>query len=204
MPTASSKTTCGYAELESALRAVTGASPGVLHGRLKRLMNLGLPLSPGPGTGGRRAYDEADREQLLLAIEMVQMGVKPEIAAALIRQYWSVLAGPFRAIRRAKASNVPNEIFFYVRAAYMTDDLSDDVPENIGWFARFDWKLIDGKKQWVDRFAERVLGELQEHHDRLDDFRPRLQITNLSWVKHRFDAALAVAQPRPVRASQSA
>jgi hypothetical protein len=168
---------------------------GAIRGRLKRLLVLGIPTQPGPGTGERRAYTRDDVEQLLVAFELQQLSVRPEHAALMIKKHWNVLGAAFSMVRRAGPDN---HVYLYTQPKAVTDSVSPHRDEDlrgvplIGFFRRYDFRRSPtGEKKLQDLFQERLLPLLSGQH-------PRLHIVNLTLEKQRFDEALANAkEPKP-------
>jgi hypothetical protein len=153
-----------YGQIERALLVMASGEvggEGAIRGRLKRLLVLGIPTQPGPGTGERRAYTRDDVEQLLIAFELQQLSVRPEHAALLIQKHWRHMRAAFLMVRRVGPDN---HVYLYTQPKVVTDSVSPDRDEDfcgiplIGFFTRYDFRLSPtGEKKLQDLFQERLL-----------------------------------------------
>lgn len=75
-----------YKHVETALVDVTGVQPnaiGAFRGRLRHLRNIGLPELPASGSGQHIAYSRRQALEMLIAIQLENIGHKPDSAAKL-------------------------------------------------------------------------------------------------------------------------
>jgi len=73
-----------YGQVEAALIAALGIAPenlGAFRGRLQHLRKLGVPDLPGPGSGQSLEYSRQDALEMMLAVELENIGKAPRAAA---------------------------------------------------------------------------------------------------------------------------
>lgn len=86
-----------YKHVEAALAAVLeikSKDMGAFRARLRHLRNLGLPKLPTPGSGRKIAYSERQAFEMLVALELEDVGLAPRsaatIGASIVRQHSSL------------------------------------------------------------------------------------------------------------------
>jgi hypothetical protein len=75
-----------YKHVETALVDVTRVQPealGAFRGRIRHLRNIGLPELPDSGSGKHIAYSRRQALEMLIAIQLENIGHKPDCAAKL-------------------------------------------------------------------------------------------------------------------------
>ena len=73
-----------YGQVEAALVAALGIAPenlGAFRGRLQHLRKLGVPDLPRPGSGQTLEYDHRHALEMMLAVELENIGKAPRAAA---------------------------------------------------------------------------------------------------------------------------
>jgi hypothetical protein len=93
-----------YAQVEAVLAKVFDAEDvqhAAFRGRLKHFRKLGIPAQ-NPGKGSRVQYAPADLFQLLMALELSELGLDPVLIAKRLRKDWENRAGFFAAIELAQ------------------------------------------------------------------------------------------------------
>jgi hypothetical protein len=86
-----------YKHVESALADALGIQPGdigAFRARLRNLRNLGLPKLPKPGSGAHITYTRCHALEMLIAVELEQLGQAPRWAGMLAEPIARV--SPFR------------------------------------------------------------------------------------------------------------
>lgn len=80
----------GYRELEAVVRAVhgDGAKPTALLGRLKYLQRFDWPPGGAKGQGSRAGYGLEQVLAVMLAVELLEVGVSPLRTVRLLRTGW--------------------------------------------------------------------------------------------------------------------
>jgi hypothetical protein len=104
--------TWGYAEVERSLAAVyeaEGVQQTAFRARLKHFRKLKIPQSS-PGKGQRLRYSASDIFQLMIALELTEFGIAPELIAKLIRSHWEGKRHFWQAIMLAQS--FPGDDFF--------------------------------------------------------------------------------------------
>ena len=83
-----------YAQIEELIAVIHGVLPGrrsALEGRLKHFKRLGFPTGVNTGRGKAASYDAAAILKLLIAFELLQLGMMPEKATILVRAMGDIL-----------------------------------------------------------------------------------------------------------------
>lgn len=80
----------GFSDLEALVRAVHGggSKPTALLGRVKYLQRLSWPPGGGRGQGSRAGYGLAQVIGMMLAFELLELGLPPVRAVRLMRSSW--------------------------------------------------------------------------------------------------------------------
>lgn len=86
-----------YKQVEDALvaaLAVTQKDMGAFRARVRHLRNLGLPKLPKPGSGRQISYTESQAFEMLIALELENIGVTPRTAVAVAPSIARALPSP--------------------------------------------------------------------------------------------------------------
>jgi hypothetical protein len=100
----SAATTFGYAQVESILAKVFDAEDaqrGAFRGRLKHFRKLGIPAE-NPGKGSRLQYSASDLFQLLVALELSEFNIDPNLIVKIVQDHWKGRKGFYAAIQNAQ------------------------------------------------------------------------------------------------------
>ena len=110
--------TFGYARVESILAKVFDAEDaqrGAFRGRLKHFRKLGIP-EENPGKGSRLQYSESDLFRLLVALELSEFNIDPNLIVRIVHDHWKGRKGFYAAIQNAQwGSNEDCLAFLSVR-----------------------------------------------------------------------------------------
>jgi hypothetical protein len=101
--------TYGYAQVELILAKVFDAEDaqrGAFRGRLKHFRKLGIPAK-NPGKGSRLEYSASDLFQLLVALELSEFNIDPNLIVKIVQDHWRGRKGFYAAIQNAQRQ--PNE-----------------------------------------------------------------------------------------------
>jgi hypothetical protein len=107
----------GYARVESILAKVFDAEDaqrGAFRGRLKHFRKLGIPAE-NPGKGSRLQYSASDLYQLLVALELSEFNIDPNLIVKIVQDHWKGKKGFYAAIQNAERSNEDCLAFLSVR-----------------------------------------------------------------------------------------
>jgi len=107
--------TWGYAEIETALAKVYGAEHvqrTAFRARLKHFRKLKIPQACSEQEGARIRYAAADVFQLMVALELTEFGVAPELVAKLVRSQWEGKRRLWQAIVQAQTFRDDDNHFF--------------------------------------------------------------------------------------------
>jgi hypothetical protein len=166
---------------------------------MKRLLTLGIPVSPGPGAGSHRMYGEDELAQLLLAFEFEQLDIDPKAVAILIKKWWQPLfRGCFREIERVRRDNF---FFLWLNLNFVGSPRRDEfrgVPKFIGGFTLHSTGPGPSRPQFEETLLPRLTGHHTPPGATADEFPPRLGIVNLSLQWYRLQDALT-AKDKPTR-----
>jgi hypothetical protein len=100
----SASATFGYAQVESILAKVFDAEDaqrGAFRGRLKHFRKLGIPAK-NPGKGSRLQYSASDLFQLLIALELSEFNIDPNLIVKIVQDHWKGKKGFYAAIQNAQ------------------------------------------------------------------------------------------------------
>ena len=81
-----------YAHVEAALARIFDAEhvqKAAFRGRLKHFRKLGIPRH-NPGKGARVAYGMPDIYQLMICLELSELGIDPNLVAKLVHHHWDI------------------------------------------------------------------------------------------------------------------
>ena len=100
----SATATFGYARVELILAKVFDAEDaqrGAFRGRLKHFRKLGIPAK-NPGKGSRLQYSASDLFQLLVALELSEFNIDPNLIVKIVQDHWMGRKGFYAAIQNAQ------------------------------------------------------------------------------------------------------
>jgi hypothetical protein len=116
--------TLGYARVESILARVFDAEDaqrGAFRGRLKHFRKLGIPAE-NPGKGSRLQYSASDLFQLLIALELSEFNIDPNLIVKIVQDHWKGRKGFYVAIQNAQLQ--PNEDYLaFLSVRFMSASL---------------------------------------------------------------------------------
>lgn len=117
-PSPPATATFGYAQVELILARVFDAEDaqrGAFRGRLKHFRKLGIPAK-NPGKGSRLQYSASDLFQLLIALELSEFNIDPNLIVKIVQEHWTGRKGFYAAIQNAQwRSNEDYLAFLSVR-----------------------------------------------------------------------------------------
>lgn len=117
-PSPPATATFGYAQVELILARVFDAEDaqrGAFRGRLKHFRKLGIPAK-NPGKGSRLQYSASDLFQLLIALELSEFNIDPNLIVKILQEHWTGRKGFYAAIQNAQwRSNEDYLAFLSVR-----------------------------------------------------------------------------------------
>ena len=120
----SATATFGYAQVESILAKIFDAEDaqrGAFRGRLKHFRKLGIP-GKNPGKGSRLQYSASDLFQLLVALELSEFNIDPNLIVKIVRDHWMGRKGFYAAIQNAQWR--PNEDYLaFLSVRFMSASL---------------------------------------------------------------------------------
>ena len=174
----------GLSELEAALGTlhdVREERRDAFRARIKHLQKLGFPQGTQTGKGRRAAYDLEAIGRLVAAFELMQFGMMPSSAIALLEENWGffriTLASAFHEI-------LSGDYDFAMSWVWMINpqvlaDLTADTSAGFGSVSAYRMKDIEKAiwREWKDD-EEGLMPAVGRGY--------RLSLINISWALHEF------------------
>ena len=97
------------------------AQRGAFRGRLKHFRKLGIPAK-NPGKGSRLQYSASDLFQLLVALELSEFNIDPNLIVKIVQGHWMGRKGFYAAIQHAQGPS-NEDCLAFLRVCFMSASL---------------------------------------------------------------------------------
>ncbi|MGC1861913.1 MAG: hypothetical protein WA733_12515 [Methylocystis sp.] len=138
-----------YKDLMGVLGKLYGADEealrGQMRGRVQNLQKMGIPLGLQVGKGRKINYERSQFYQIVLCMELAELGIMPGQIAALVRSLWSV---QFKTIFNSEwLSTSQDDILFCFAFNLISDSWKQNIDNSLPMSIRY--VVPEGRLLWV-------------------------------------------------------